>query len=294
MAKNIDSKMAITFINLTGIDIDCWLDAEDYFNYEKKRTKETNINENNNNNKKKKKKFTLKGDNKNENNIRNINKLDLIKLYSKLPETQIKIKKDKFSFQIKGYIPITGNDFSSNYSSSFKLKRDKKQKIEDNSDVKTKDIKTIDNIIKDDPIKDNDLEENLLINNEENDNIISTSTKKNLNLNINEDLEILVKIRQNGNLKSIVFESNIFFFNNLQIPISLSLISNNDFTQKYDSSDEKIEHMQNNNKIIIKTGMKKSIPIAYINNKYRMYISFHNQKDEKKNNYSLLYANLTN
>ena len=288
IAKSTDSKNAIQFINLTGIDIDCWLEAEDYFNYEKKLSKEIN-NDNNviNDNiiKKKKKKFTLEGNNNGKGNIRNINRLKLVRLYGRLPEAQIKIIKDKFSFQIKGYMPVIGNDFSSNYSSSFILKREKKQKINKNTDVKINENKKEINILEKDNLNDNDLEENLLINDEE--NIITTSSTN--NIFTNDDLEILVKIRQSGTLKSIVFESNIFFFNNLQIPISLSLISTNDFIQKYNSQDDKIDHKNNTNKIILKTGIRKSIPIIFIKNKYRMYISFHDDKSDNK--YSLLYAN---
>ena len=36
--------------------------------------------------------------------------------------------------------------------------------------------------------------------------------------------------------------------------------------------------------------MKKSIPIIYIKNRYRMYISFENANDRKDNKYSLLYT----
>ena len=64
-------------------------------------------------------------------------------------------------------------------------------------------------------------------------------------------------------MKSIVFESNIFFYNSLQIPISLSLISKNDFINKYKSSDEEIDHTENKNVIVIKTRKK--------NNPYTIY-----------------------
>ena len=40
-----------------------------------------------------------------------------------LSEAQSKIKKDKFSFRIKGYVPVYGNDFSASYTSSFRIKK---------------------------------------------------------------------------------------------------------------------------------------------------------------------------
>ena len=60
------------------------------------------------------------------------------------------------------------------------------------------------------------------------------------------------------------------------------------------SSDEKIDHAENKNKIVIKTGKKKSIPISFVKNNYRIYIAFQNEKDEKENKYSLLYSNFEN
>ena len=280
IAKNIKDSVAIQFINLTGIDIDFWLDAQEFINYVKAKEINTKKNMENKNIKESKKIMTLKGSNINKGNIINIQKQKLKRLYRKLGETQVAIKKDKFSFKINGYLPITNNDFSSNYTTVYKLKKDK-------SNVKeVPELKNIENI-KNEIDKNNDLEENLLLNDEE-ENIISTSSKENnmIDNNFEDDLEILIKIRQNGTLKSIVFESNIYFFNNLQIPISLSLISDIDYINKYNSSENQVDHIKNNNKIIIKTGAKKSLPIYYILKKYRVYISF-----ENNNNYSLLYKN---
>ena len=53
--------------------------------------------------------------------------------YQQLSEAKIKMKKDKFSFRIRGYVPVFGNDFSTNYTSSFRMKKDKKAKEEINS-----------------------------------------------------------------------------------------------------------------------------------------------------------------
>ena len=69
-------------------------------------------------------------------------------------------------------------------------------------------------------------------------------------------------------MKSIVFQSNVFIFNNLQIPICLSFISPNEFKSKYDSNDKKINHADNKNKIILNTSKRIAIPINYILNKY--------------------------
>ena len=282
IAKNTDDKIAIQFINLTGLPLQCMLDAEEYYiKYVK-----PNRNESSNTNSyfQDESKYILKENSINNKTTRDIGKQKIKKLYGYLPETQIKIKKDKFSFKVKGYSPVTNNDFSTNYTSTFIIKKDINDKI-NNERI---------NIKNENELKDNDLEEKLLTDIEENSNLISTSSKNendNINNNINDDLEILVKIRQSGTLKSIVFESNIFFFNNLQIPISLSLISNNDFINKYNSSDEEIDHKNNINKIVIKTGQKKSIPIPFIRNKYRIYISFLNEKKTEDNKYSLLYEN---
>ena len=292
IGKNTDKNIAIQFINLTGIDIDCWLDAEDY---ERQGTtiKESDIHLSNS---RRQKRYTLDGDNTSKYHKRNIERGKLHRLYNKLSEAQIKIKKDKFSFKVNGYLPIIGNDFSSSYTSSFKLKKQNigyKDIVPVIKKPKLKEISIIDGDKDDD--KDNELKEKLLDKEEEDkDNIISTSTKSNKIIEEDiildgQDLDILVKIRQNGTLKSIVFESNIFFYNNLQIPISLSLISKNDYINKYKSSDENIDHTENKDVIVIKTGKKKSIPITFIKNNYRMYVSFQNSSN-KNNHYSLLYS----
>ena len=280
VGKNTDDKIAIQFINLTGLAIESKLDAEDYFEKYIKQKQENIISQSSFNDNSK---YILNENTLNNKTSRQIKKQKVKKYYRYLPETQIKIRKDKFNFRIKGYCPVTNIDFSTNYTTTYIIKK----YLNDNSSKENKNIKN------DDAKIDNDLKEILLTNNEENLNLISTSSKENNNINnyIGDDLEILVKIRQNGTLKSIVFESNIFFFNNLQIPISLSLISNNDFIKKYNSSDNEIDHQNNNNKITIKSGMRKSIPIPFIKNKYRIYISFLNEKKPEDNKYSLLYEN---
>ena len=119
------------------------------------------------------------------------------------------------------------------------------------------------------------LDERLLPQDENEIDIIDTSNNKiqnnlnneniNGNNNIeNEEIEIFIKIRKNKFMKSITFESNIFFYNNLQIPISLSLISQEDFQEKYNLNDSAINHEKNKEKIIIEPGTKKSLPLIYL------------------------------
>ena len=112
---------------------------------------------------------------------------------------------------------------------------------------------------------------------------------------LNDDIEILIKVRQNGTMKSIVFQSNIFIFNNLEIPISLLFISPSDFHSKYNSNDDNIKHhLDKNNRIMLYSRKRTSIPINYIINKYRVYVSFYSEKNEDENHYSLLYENFCN
>jgi hypothetical protein len=143
------------------------------------------------------------------------------------------------------------------------------------------------------------LKEQLITKNNEEDNIIDTSSNKKDIILINEDkdeenIEIFIKIRKNGSLKSIVFESNIFFYNNLQIPISLSLISQKDFNRKYNSNDNLINHQYNKDKLTINSGTKKSLSLTYLIKKYRIYISFFDNSNKENYNYSLLYENFNN
>ena len=76
----------------------------------------------------------------------------------------------------------------------------------------------------------------------------------------------------------------------MEIPISLSLISQKDFIYKYNSNDNIIEH-ENKDKLIINSGRRKSLALIYLIKKYRIYISFHDNSNKKKYNYSLLYEN---
>ena len=288
VASNTDDRIAIEFINLSGIDINCWLDAAD------------NINDENLLNKYK---FDLDSDIKSKYNKKKIKRDKLNKIYKKLTDAQLKIKKDKFSFKVQGFLPITANDFSSNYTTCFKLRKDTKNRYIDKKisfDIENRGMKEKDE--NDEEIEDYNEENNLilckeklLIKNEE-ENIIDTSNKNKDLILINEEneeenIEIYIKIRKNGNLKSIVFESNIFFYNNLQVPISLSLISQRDFNNKYNSNDNMINHERNYDKIIINSGTKISLSLTYLIKKYRVYISFYDNSNKEKYSYSLLYEN---
>ena len=152
--SNENDAIALEFINLTGIEISCWLDAEDNLDIIKNY------------------KFILKDKNNNRKKIRR-NRLN--KIYKNLTEAQLKIKKDKFSFQVKGFLPITSNDFSSNYNTCYKLKKDSKDIIFNDN------IDNIDNKYNLNKKEENNLlllEEHLLPKNEE-DNIIKKNKYSN-------------------------------------------------------------------------------------------------------------------
>ena len=94
-------------------------------------------------------------------------------------------------------------------------------------------------------------------------------------------------------MKSIVFQSNIFIFNNLQVPIYLSFISPEDYNNKYGAKDSNINHIDNKDKYLVNAGKKYSVPINFILDKYRVYVSFYNKLDDKDTNFVLLYENFT-
>ena len=54
-------------------------------------------------------------------------------------------------------------------------------------------------------------------------------------------------------MKINVFQTNVFIFNNLQIPICLSFICHNKYYSKYNSNDKNINHTDNKKKIILNT-----------------------------------------
>ena len=302
IVKSKSDRNAIEFLNLSGMDIECWLDAAE--------NNDVNINNN--------KSYKIKLDSeKNTKGV--ISRRKLAGYYQHLSEAQAKIKKDKFSFRLKGYVPIYNNDFSSNYTTSFRMKKEKIAKDEINAiyskmkksnNSKINDEENTDEIkdIKTEPLNPQQKIEmkrtnseilSGILSDEEimpiNETEINTGNEGvNIDTNsLNDEIEILVKIRQSGNMKSIVFQSNIFIFNNLQLPICLSFISVNDFHNKYNSKDENIKHYENKNKIVLNTCKRASIPINYIMKMYRVYVSFHNKLKEEENKYSLLYENFS-
>ena len=289
VAPNIDDRVAIEFINLSGIDITCWLDADDTISNNEDFSKNYKYNLDSDIDSKKHKKIILRS--------------KLNKIYRKLSVAQLKIKKDKFSFKVKGFLPITANDFSSNYTTCLKLQRDSKERFSGNNlninleiDKKEKEANEEEDEIIGEESNLLTLKEKLLPKQSEEDNIICTSSKPKEDILINEapdeeEISIFIKIRKNGSLKSIVFESNLFFYNNLQIPISLSFISQRDFNLKYKSNNDLINHEKNNHKIVINSGIKISISLIYLIKQYRIYISFHDNSNKEKYNYSLLYEN---
>ena len=281
---NTDDRIAIEFINLSGINISCWLDANDHLKYSNQNYK-----------------FILDSNTNSKQSKKKIKRNRLNDIYNQLTDAQLKIKKDKFSFKVNGYQPITANDFSSNYTTCFKLKKELidnesiRYELNDSNDIQNKNLKIKNKV----ELSNNNEDQNLLLLSEQllpdnnDDSIIDTSSKnQNQNILINEDkeedIEIFIKIRKNVSLKSIEFESNIFFYNNLPVPISLSLISEKDFQNKYNSNDNNIEHENNKDKLIINSGSKKSLSLKYLIKKHRIYISFHNYCSED-NIYSLLY-----
>ena len=304
ISSSINTDIAIEFANLSGININCWLDANEH------------IQESDNDYK-----FILDSNTKSKQNKKTIKRSNLNEIYNQLTEAQLKIKKDKFSFKLNGFLPVTANDFSSNYTTCFKLKKDISERYEVNDNkiiAKKKDSKKKDskkkskNIINNEIILDikkneneinNDDNKLLLLNekllpenNEKEDDelIIDTSSNESKKIKINkkeddDDIEIYLKIRKNASLKSVEFRSNIFFYNNLPVPISLSLISEKDFISKYNSNDKNINHENNKDIIIIKPGVKHSLSLLYLIKKYRIYVSFHNNFDKDNKNYTLLY-----
>ena len=313
VGKDVNTRTAIEFLNLTGIDIECWIDAQEE-KYKKDKNKVSNG-------------FKLKASGKE--SKREIMNNELSMYYQQLSEAQIKINKDKFSFRIKGYVPIYGNDFSTNYTSSFRMKKSKiakdelssiysrirknPNKTEASKDaVSTKSNKDNGNAIRTNSfiiereLLDDDMQS--LINEANEDNYTDTiksgkgeGLKEKLveqeephkyNL-VEDEIEILVKVRQSGNMKSVTFESNVFIFNNLQVPINLSFVSPDDYINKYGGKDSNINHLENNNTCLLNTCKKYSVPINYIVNKYRVYVSFYNKLNDKENNFVLLYENFS-
>ena len=305
ISSSISTDIAVEFANSSGININCWLDANEH------------IHESENDYK-----FILDSNTNSKQNKKTIKRSKLNEIYNQLTEAQLKIKKDKFSFKLNGFLPVTANDFSSNYTTCFKLKREISDRYEvnenkiniKNKDSKKKnknkiknqinneillDIKKNENEINNDDNKLLLLNEKLLPGNnneieEEDDLIIDTSSnkpkKKNSNKIEDDDtIEIFLKIRKNASLKSIKFGSNIFFYNNLPVPISLSLISEKDFISKYNSNDKNINHENNKDKILLKPGVKHSLSLLYLIKKYRIYVSFHNNFNKESHIYTLLY-----
>ena len=313
--KDIDSKPAVEFINNSGVDIQCWIDAKSEI-LSKKKDKEKDKNN-------LIAKFLLTSNG--EQSRRSISNYELSLYYQQLSAAKAKISKDKFSFKIRGYVPVYSNDFSTNYTSSFRLKKSKKA-YEDIRYIYTnmKEKKKQNQIIDEDDEKNNAQRSNSLVISEileeedqqtvlsdpgSEDNLTTSNKKsqegmkeKNIELEeskqlshnlIEDEIEILVKVRQNGPIKNVIFESNVFIFNNLQIPIYLSFISPEDFVNKYGGKDSNINHSENKDKVLLNTCKKLSININYIINKYRVYVSFYNKLNEKDNNFVLLYENFS-
>ena len=323
--KDMDSKPALEFINLSGVDILCWIDAqEEAFKRRRRRGKQKDKKDLIDDKKNITNRFLLTSSG--ERSKRSLTSTELALFYQQLSEAQTKINKDKFSFKIRGYVPVYSNDFSTNYTSSFRMKKDKtakdeirtiyssmknKQKqqnqnqpVKINEENPTEEIKRTNSSVLSELLLDDD-EQSLI--SEQNDNNSDDSSNKGMQekrielkepkripINLLEDeIEILVKVRQNGPIKNVIFQSNVFIFNHLQIPIYLSFISPEDYTNKYGSNDANINHLENEDKILLNTCKRISVNINYIIKKYRVYVSFYNKLNENDNNFVLLYENLS-
>ena len=308
--KSTNSRIAIEFINLSGIDIECWLDAKEEV---LKRNKNNVLN-----------RFKLEGNE--EKNRKSIIESELNLYYKQLPEAQAKINKDKFSFRVRGYVPVYGNDFSQSHTSSFRIKK-KKIAIDEirpiyqrmknsnqNQTLNTTDgnnnqiVQRSNSLAISEFLEDEEDMKSLI--NDQSEDLYTESNKtgqrgmveKNVDMEIpiekpvnliEDEIEILVKVRQNGPTRSVIFQSNIFIFNNLQVPIYLSFISPEDYANKYGSNDANINHAENKDKILLNTCKRISVNLKYVLNKYRVYVSFFNKLNKDENHFVLLYENFT-
>ena len=315
--NNIGSNAAIEVFNFTGMDVSFWLDADE--------KNENGIN--------KIIKYQITN-----NSSHKYYKNDIGDLYKKMDESELKFKKDKFSFQFEGYSVINSNDYSSNYVKSFIIMKEKeifndarsirtgikinKKKVVEEKKKEESKFKN-ERLIEDDNINENNNIQNVytklskikeeeeddeintdsiqkpLINKEENkknnkDDIEHNNNNKNKEESILDDsLQVLVKVYQNGLTKTIILESNISFYNNLQYPIILSLIPRDIFMLDYRLNENNIDHSNNQNKIIIEPNNQKSIPLNLIKNQSRIYAKLNddNMSEINTDKYTLIYDN---
>ena len=106
-----ESKIALEVINNTGLQIEFWLDADFKFN----KIENKNVIKN---------KIAISEVAYTVNNNR------LMHIYNNLDESGLNLKKDKFTFRIKGYDAISGIDFSGNYFEGFLIKKPKREENE--------------------------------------------------------------------------------------------------------------------------------------------------------------------
>jgi hypothetical protein len=112
-------------------------------------------------------------------------------------------------------------------------------------------------------------------------------------LNLDDSIQIFLKIKQNGLMKSITLESNYCFKNNLNTEIILSFIDPNEFKTKFLSEDKNIDHVNNKiNRIIINPGENKPIPMKFIMNHFRVYANLFSNKNNNEK-YVFLYKDFT-
>ena len=283
-----ESKIALEVINNTGLQIEFWLDADIKFN----KIENKNVIKN-------KIAITEKA--------YTVNNNKLMHIYNKLDEIGLKLKKDKFSFRIKGYDAISGIDFSGNYFEGYLIKKPKREENENNNSKLISDNNNLisennnnlinNNIIENDDTEINTNSNNVLIKKLPNkidiNNLSHTQSFIQNKLNLDDSIQIFLKIKQNGLMKSITLESNYCFKNNLNTDIILSFINPEDYKKKFLEEDKNIDHENNNlNRLIIQPGENKPIPLKYIMNHYRVYANLLSHKNNNKK-YVFLFKDFT-
>ena len=292
--------LSVEFINCTGVDVMYKFDAdseerkeyllEDIHKIIQRRKEDNNLINTNiisSNNEigefgnSKKRKFTR-------NELEKINR-------QLTDETSLLLLKDKISFKIGNYHTVNNHDFSYSHISSYLIME---KMMDSQAPSRSESIRgrVQFNVTQEKKAK----TERLLLNE-------SVPTSSNLeseignahNFDIIRDgepkhIEVTVKTILSGLTRKIIFESNVTFFNNLEHPINLYFISQNDFISKFNSIDGQVVPPINDVSggdipkctYIIKPQSHFVVPLFFIMNDYRVYSSIGNS-----NQYSLVHEN---
>ena len=306
---------AIEVFNFTGIDVNFWLDADE--------KTEDNV--------KKVKKYVIKNEKskvyyKNEiaGFYKKMNEADLRfkkdKFSFQFEGYSVIDNLDYFTNYVKSFIIMKEKEVfndARSIRSGVKVNK-KKEEIKENNIKNVKLIDDIDNDVKEIEIEskssgNSDQKKNIikeeeedeintdsikkpLIDKKENEKIYKDKEGKNNENNYNlmkETLQVLVKVYQNGLTKTILLESNVSFYNNLQYPITLSIIPKESFMLDYQLNENNIDHLNNVNKIKINPNTQKSIPLNLVKSQSRIYakIDDDNMMENNNGNYTLIYEN---